>query len=114
MPARFSAQCFIWLYFAELPANRLELSPSRRFEERGVGARDAREARGQRPYGPQGRNTDRSTVSTPLYSLESSVVLDRNKKSVLSDFAVVKLLRAWTFQHFFMNALPRLFFEAVQ
>ena len=53
---------FQWLYFAELPANRLELSPARRFEERGVGARDAREERGKRPHGPQGRNTDRSFI----------------------------------------------------
>ena len=56
---------FHWFHFAELPANRLELSPARRFEERGISARDAREARGQRPYGPQGRNSDRTTKCPP-------------------------------------------------
>ena len=40
--------------FSELPTNRLELPPPRRFKERGAGLGDAHQARGQRPHGAAG------------------------------------------------------------
>ena len=63
----YCAPSFIWLQIAELLANSLELSPAWWFEERGVGTRDAREARGQCPYGPQGRKLD--SVINCIHSL---------------------------------------------